>query len=45
MPAAIYGTEMSMGVAEKKSLNVMEIRCLRSMCEVMCMNEVRSEEV
>ena len=35
----------SMAVAERKILNVMEVRCLRNMCEITCMDEVRNEEV
>ena len=44
MPTALYGTETwSIAVAEKKRLNVMEMRCLMSMCGVTCMNQVRNE--
>ncbi len=34
-----------MGVTEKRRLNVMEMMCLRSMCEVTLMDRVRNEEV
>ena len=34
-----------MSVAEKKRLNVMAMRCLRSMCGVTCMDRVKSDEV
>ena len=35
----LYGAEIwSMAVAEKKKLNVMEMRCLKSMCGVTCMD-------
>ena len=45
LPTALYGAKMwCMGVAEK-ILNVIEIPCLRSICEVMCMDRVRNEEV
>ena len=43
---SLYRAETwSMAVAEKKRLNVMEIRCMRSMCGVMHMNQVISEEI
>ena len=35
----------SMAVAENKRLNVMEQKCLRSMCGVTRMNRVRNEEM
>ena len=39
VPTALYGTETwSMAVAEKKILNVMDMRCLKSMCRVMHMD-------
>ena len=35
VPTPLYGAEAwSMAAAEKKRLNIMEIRCLRSMCGV-----------
>ena len=44
VPTALYRAETwNMGVAEKKKLNVMEMRCLKSMCGVMCMDQVRNE--
>ena len=36
VPTALYWPETwAMAVAEKKRLNVMEMRCLRSMCGAM----------
>ena len=35
----------SMRIAEKKRLNVMEMRCLKSTSGVTCMDRVRNEEV
>ncbi len=33
VPMALYGSETwNMGAAERKRLNVMEMRCLRTMC-------------
>ncbi len=46
VPAALYGVETwNMGAEERKRLNVMEMRCLRSMCGVARMDRVRNEEV
>ena len=46
VPTTLYGAETwNMGVAERKRLNVMEMRCLRSMCGVTRMDRVRNEEV
>ncbi|KAK7882210.1 hypothetical protein WMY93_028384 [Mugilogobius chulae] len=46
VPAALYGAETwSLKVAEKRKLNVMEMKCLRSMCGVTRMDRVRNEEV
>ncbi len=46
VPTALYGAETrNMGAAERKRLNVMEMRCLRSMCGVTRMDRVRNEEV
>ena len=43
---ALYGAEIwSKAVAEKKKLNVTEMRCLRSICGVMYMDQVRNGEV
>ena len=39
VPTTLYGT-----VIEKKS-NVMEMRCLRSICGVTCMDRLRNKEV
>ncbi len=36
---------INMRAAERNRLNVMEMRCLRSMCEVTQMDWVRNEEV
>ncbi len=46
VPMALYGAETwNMGAAERKRLNVMKMRCLRSMCGVTQMDRVRNEEV
>ncbi len=46
VPTALNGAETwNMGAAERKRLNVMEIRCLRSMCGVTRMDRVRNEEL
>ncbi len=46
VPMALYGDETwNMGAAERKRLNVMEMRCLRSMCRVTRMDQMRNEEV
>ncbi len=46
VPMALYGAETwNMGAAERKRLNVMERRCLRSLCGVTQMDWVRNEEV
>ncbi len=46
VPIALYGAETwNMGAAERKRLNVMEMRCLRNMCGVTRMDWVRNEEV
>ncbi len=46
VPTALYGTETwNMGAAERKRLNVMEMRWLRSVCGVTRMDRVRNEEV
>ena len=43
---ALYGAETwNMGAAERRRWNVMEMRCLRSMCGVTWMDGVRNEEV
>jgi len=42
----LYGAETwNMGAAERRRLNVMEMRCLRSMYGVTRMDRVRNEEV
>ena len=46
VPTALYGAETwNMRAAERKKLNVREMRCLRSMCGVTWMDRVRNEEV
>ncbi len=46
LPTALYGTETwNMGAAERRRLNVMEKRCLRSICGVTRMDRVRNDEV
>ncbi len=46
VPTALYGAETwNMRAAESKRLNVMEMRCLRSMCGVTRMDRVRNDEV
>ncbi len=46
VPAALYGAETwNMGADERRRLNVMEMRCLRSMCGVTRMNWLRNDEV
>ncbi len=42
----LYGAETcNMEEADRRRLNVIEIRCLRNMCEVTRMDRVRNEEV
>ncbi len=46
LPTALYGAETwIMRAAERRRLNVMEMRCLRNMCRVTCMDRVRNDEV
>ncbi len=46
VPTVLYGAETwNMGAAERRRLNVMEMRCLRSMCRVTRMDRVRNDEV
>ncbi len=46
VPMALYGAgTWNMGAVERKRLNVMEMRCLRNMCGVTRMDQVRNEEV
>ena len=43
---ALYGAEAwSMRSAERKKVNVLEMKCLRSLVGVLRMDRVRSEEV
>ena len=44
--AVLYAAEtLSMGVPERKRLKVMKMRCLRNMCGVTRMDQVRNEVV
>ncbi len=46
VPTVLYGAETwNMGAAERRRLNVMEMRCLRSMCGVTLMDWVRNDLV
>ncbi len=46
VPTALYGAEIwNMGAAERRRFNVMEMRCLRSMCGATRMDRVRNDEV
>ena len=46
VPTALYGAETwSMGSAERRRVNVLEMKCLRSMVGVTRMCRVRNEEV
>ncbi len=46
VPTGLYGAETcNMGAAERRRLNVMEMRRLRSMCGVTRMDRVRNDEV
>ncbi len=46
VPTVIYGAETwNMREAERRRLNVMEMRRLRSMCEVTRMDRMRNDEV
>ena len=46
VPTALYGAETwNMGQRERKRLNVVEMRCLRSMCGVTRRDRIRNEEV
>ncbi len=46
VPTALYGAETwNMGAAERKRVNVMAMRFLRSMCGVIRMDRVKNEEV
>ena len=46
IPTALYGAETwSMSVADKKRVNVAEMKCLRGMCGVTRMDRIRNEEV
>ncbi len=45
VPNALYGAETWNIAAAERRFNVMEIRCLRSMCGVTQMDQVRDEEV
>ena len=46
VPTALYGADAwGMGSAERRKVNVLEMKCLRSLVGVTLMNRVRSEEV
>ena len=46
VPTALYGAEAwSMRSAEKRKVNVLEMKCLRSLVGVSRMDRVRNEEV
>ena len=46
VPTALYGVETwNMSVKDRRKLNVMEMRCLRSMCGVTRRDRIRNEEI
>ena len=46
VPTALYGAEaLGMRSAERRKVNVLEMKCLRSLVEVSRMDKVRNEEV
>ena len=46
VPTALYGAETwNMSVKDRRKLNVMEMRCLRSMCGVTRRDRIRNEEI
>ena len=45
VPTALYEPETWGMPLTEKILNLMEMRCLRSMCELMCTDQVKTEEV
>ena len=46
VPTALYGTESwGMRSAERRTVNVLEMKCLRSLVGVSRMDRVRNEEV
>ena len=46
VPTVMYGSETwSMGVKERKRLDVMEMKCLRSMCGISIRDRVRNEVI
>ena len=46
VPTALYGAEAwGMRNAERRKVNVLEIKCLRSLVRVSRMDRVRNEEV
>ncbi len=46
VPTALYGAQTwNMGAAERKRLNVMWMRCLKSMCGITRMDRMRNKEV
>ncbi len=46
VPNALYGSQKSnTGAAQRRRLNIMEMRCLKNMCGVIRMARVRNEEM
>ncbi len=46
VPTALYGAETwNMGAAERRRLNLIEMRCLINMCRATRMERVRNDEV
>ncbi len=45
VPTALFGAETWNMVAAERRMNLMKMRCLRSMCRVTRMDRVRNEEV
>ena len=46
VPTALYGAEAwGMGSAERRKVNVLEMKCLRSLVGVSRMDRVRNQEV
>ncbi len=46
VPTVLHEAEAwNMGAAERRRLNVMEMRCLRIMCGITQMDQVRNDEV
>ena len=45
VPTALYGADMGMRGAERRKVNVLEMKCLRSLVGVSRMDRLRNEEV